>query len=80
MKLPRDLSGADLAKGLQRVGYISTRQAGDHLYMTTQENGEHHVSIPLHKAVKVGTLGAILASVAAHLQISRESLMQKMRL
>jgi predicted RNA binding protein YcfA (HicA-like mRNA interferase family) len=53
MKLPRDLAGADLVKGLQRVGYVSTRQTGDHLYMTTQENGEHHVSVPLHKFVKL---------------------------
>jgi predicted RNA binding protein YcfA (HicA-like mRNA interferase family) len=28
MKLPRDLSGADLVKALARVGYRVTRQAG----------------------------------------------------
>ena len=26
MKLPRDLSGADLVKALQKVGYVVTRQ------------------------------------------------------
>ena len=31
MKLPRDLSGADLAKGLSRVGYSVTRQTGSHI-------------------------------------------------
>lgn len=34
MKLPRDLSGADLAKALTRVGYRSTRQSGSHIRLT----------------------------------------------
>ena len=30
MKLPRDLSGADLVKALGRIGYRVTRQTGSH--------------------------------------------------
>jgi hypothetical protein len=67
MKLTRDVSGDDLVKGLQRVDHSVTRQKGDYLYMTTQRSGEHHVSIPLHNPMKVGTLSGILRSVATHL-------------
>lgn len=46
MKLPRDLSGADLAKALAKLGYEITRQTGSHLRLTTEKHGEHHVSVP----------------------------------
>jgi predicted RNA binding protein YcfA (HicA-like mRNA interferase family) len=80
MKLPRNLSGDDLVKGLRRIGYVPERQRGDHLYLTTQVNGEHHVSVPLHNPLKVGTLAGILGVVAAHLDVDRESLLRQMKL
>jgi predicted RNA binding protein YcfA (HicA-like mRNA interferase family) len=58
MKLPRDLSGAQLAKALARVGYSATRQTGSHLRLTTASPSEHHVTIPLHDPLSVGTLAA----------------------
>ena len=36
MKLPRDLSGDNLAKALCKLGYQVTRQTGSHLRLTTQ--------------------------------------------
>jgi predicted RNA binding protein YcfA (HicA-like mRNA interferase family) len=80
MKLPRDVSGDDLVKGLRRFGYEVSRQKGDHVYMTTQRNGEHHVCVPLHNPVKTGTLAAILGSVAAHLGMDRDALIKAMKL
>lgn len=56
MKMPRDWSGEDLARQLERLGYTITRQTGSHLRCTTVRNGEHHVTIPRHAALKVGTL------------------------
>jgi predicted RNA binding protein YcfA (HicA-like mRNA interferase family) len=79
MKLPRDLSGDEIVKGLRRVGYEIARQKGDHVQMTTHKNGEHHVTIPLHKPVKIGTLAAILDSVASHLQVQRTQLLKDMK-
>ena len=79
MKLPRNLSGDELVRGFRRVGYEVARQKGDHVYMTTQSGGEHHVSVPLHKPVKTGTLAAILGSVAEHLQVDRDELLRQMR-
>ena len=48
--------------------------------MTTQENGEHHVAVPLHNPIKVGTLAAVLGAVAAHLGKARDTLLREMKL
>lgn len=66
MRLPRDVSGKALAKTLGRFGYQVTRQTGGHLRLTTDQNGEHHVTIPNHDALRVGTLAGILGDVAQH--------------
>jgi len=65
------VSGDELAKALRVLGYGVTRQTGSHLRLTTQENGEHHLSIPRHDPLRVGTLAAILDDVAAHFEVSR---------
>ena len=77
MKLPRDISGADLAKALKSLGYEVTRQTGSHMRVTTTVGGEHPVTIPQHNSLRVGTLAGILYDVAAHLGLSREELLTK---
>jgi predicted RNA binding protein YcfA (HicA-like mRNA interferase family) len=72
MKLPRDLSGDDLARALGRLGYQITRQTGSHLRLTTAHSGEHHVTIPRHDSLRVGTLSAILRDVANHHGLSKD--------
>ena len=44
MKIPRDLSGDDLAEVLVPFGHRVTRQAGSHMRLTTALNGEHRVT------------------------------------
>jgi predicted RNA binding protein YcfA (HicA-like mRNA interferase family) len=66
MKLPRDISGIELANLLARYGYSVTRQTGSHLRLTTQIGGEHHLTIPVHPSLRVGTLSVILNEVAQH--------------
>ena len=78
MKIPRDISGADLAKALSGLGYRTTRQTGSHLRLTTEEQSQHHVTIPNHDAIKAGTLAGILSDVAAHFGISRDELVQRL--
>ena len=34
MKLPRGLTGAELVRNLQRLGYVVTRQTGSHIRLT----------------------------------------------
>lgn len=75
MKLPRDVSGAKLQAAQRRVGYKTVRQRGAHVRITTRINGEHHEVIPLHSAVKVGTLSSILKSVAQHHETTVEELL-----
>ena len=48
MRIPRDISGIELAKLLQNFGCITMRQAGSHIRLTTQQNGEHSVTIDEH--------------------------------
>ena len=78
MKLPRDMSGDELAKALRKLGYVTTRQTGSHLRLTTSEHGEHHVTIPRHDPIKIGTLAGILQDVAAHFDVSREQLLTRL--
>lgn len=42
MKLPRDVSGSQLIKALQTLGYVAGQQRGSHIRVTTQHDGEHH--------------------------------------
>lgn len=79
MKLPRDVSGDDLAKALKVFGYKVTRQTGSHMRLTTIESGEHHITIPWHDPLRIGTLAAILDDVAMHFQLSRDELMAKIK-
>jgi predicted RNA binding protein YcfA (HicA-like mRNA interferase family) len=78
MRLPRDLGGIELAELLNQYGYRITRQSGSHLRLTTQLNGEHHVTIPKHADLRVGTLSAILTDIADHLNIPRDELIAKL--
>ncbi len=66
MKIPRDLSGEDLIKLFKPFGYTVTRQTGSHIRLTTIINGQHHITIPNHNPLKLGTLSSIIADVAKH--------------
>lgn len=74
MRLPRDVAGRELAKALERHGYRVTRQTGSHMRLTTRQGGEHHVTVPTHSPLRIGTLAAILGEVAAHLGCERDAL------
>jgi predicted RNA binding protein YcfA (HicA-like mRNA interferase family) len=78
MKLPRDLGGEELARLLRRYDYVITRQTGSHLRLTTQQNGEHHVTIPCHSSLRVGTLNSILKDVTEHLGLERDQLIESL--
>jgi predicted RNA binding protein YcfA (HicA-like mRNA interferase family) len=74
MKLPRDITGNDLAKALSKLGYHVTRQTGSHIRLSTNENGEHHITVPAHSPLKIGTLAAILSDIESHHKMTREKL------
>ena len=74
VRLPRDLSSHDSRRELRRYGYEVTRETGSHMRLTTQQGGEHHVTLPDHDSLRLGTLSSILADVAQHLKIERNAL------
>ena len=78
MKLPRDLSGRDLAAVLAKLGYHATRQTGSHMRLTTEVGGGHQITIPDHDDLKVGTLNAILREVAEHARVTRDELLKRL--
>ena len=78
MRIPRDLTGQDLIKYLKPYGYTVTRQTGSHMRLTTEQNGQHHITVPNHDPLKIGTLSAILSDVATHLNKAKEELMQEL--
>lgn len=77
MRIPRDLSGQELTGLLKRYGYQITRQTGSHFRLTTTMKGEHHITIPKHKPLKVGTLISILSDIASYLKVSRKTLIRE---
>jgi predicted RNA binding protein YcfA (HicA-like mRNA interferase family) len=77
MKIPRDLSGQDLIKLLKPYGYSVSRQAGSHIRLTTLVNGEHHITIPNHDPLRIGTLSAIIADIASHFKKTKDELMRE---
>jgi predicted RNA binding protein YcfA (HicA-like mRNA interferase family) len=55
-KLPI-LSGQDLVKALERLGFEQIRQRGSHIVL---RRGSAGCVVPMHKEVKTGTLAGIL--------------------
>lgn len=69
MKLPRDLGSDELIKSLAAYGYIQTRQTGSHVRLTSSIKGtDHHITVPKHKPLKIGTLNSIITSVSEYLK------------
>jgi predicted RNA binding protein YcfA (HicA-like mRNA interferase family) len=69
VKTPRAISGDELVKLLQHFGYTLDRQKGSHMKLTTTQKGEHHLIVPRHGAIRVGTLHRIVSEVAGHFGI-----------
>ena len=78
MKLPREISGKELAKILQKCGYEITQQTGSPIRLTTTVKGEHHIAIPAHKYLKIGTLSNILSDVAFHFKMDKGDLIKEL--
>lgn len=79
MKLPRSLSGAELATAMRRLGYRDVRQVGSHLRLSCETpGGTHHATIPLHESLRVGTLAAILGQIERAHSMSRDQVLERL--
>ena len=74
MRLPRDISSTELIKLLQKFGYQISRQKGSHIRLTTTKQGEHHITIPNHNPIRLGTLSSIITDIANHFKKTKEEI------
>jgi predicted RNA binding protein YcfA (HicA-like mRNA interferase family) len=79
VKLPRDVSGADLIAALKRLGYKQTRQTGSHVRMTVSVPRQAHITVPMARAIPAGTLAALIKDAATHLDTTIEDILGKIR-
>ena len=78
-KLPQ-VSGPQLVKVLQSLGYDVVRQRGSHKRLRKiTASGEHAITVPEHKIVAKGTLNDIINKVSLYNNISKEELINKLR-
>ncbi len=55
------LSGREIIRALERLGYVQARQRGSHVVMKKSTNeGSIGCVVPLHNEVAIGTLHSIL--------------------
>ena len=75
-KLPQ-VSGQDLVRFLEKLGYQIIRQKGSHIRLRKiMSIGEHNISIPNHKTIAKGTLNDIFTRVSLWNNISKEELIK----
>ena len=66
MKIPRDVSGVEVARVLKRRGSAAIRQAGSHLIMRKEDRT---VVVPQHKPLKPGTLKGVIEQAGLTLEV-----------
>jgi predicted RNA binding protein YcfA (HicA-like mRNA interferase family) len=64
VKLPRDISGAEALRALERLGFSITRQTGSHVRLA---QGNRRVTVPMHRNLVAGTLQSILRQAGVSL-------------
>ena len=80
MKLPRDLSGQRVVRGLcGDWGYRVVHQQGSHVILQTEEPAHHRLAVPDHTVLRIGTLNSILRAVARHKGVARDELLKSFR-
>ena len=78
-KMPRNISGSEIIQLLKRFGYIPTRQTGSHIRLTASlPGGQHHLTIPSHSTIKIGTLNKIFKDLADHLGLNKEEVVRQL--
>ncbi len=73
-KLPR-ISGKEIIRALERLGFFRVRQKGSHVTLIKQTvNGKRGCTVPLHETVAVGTLSSILRQADVNIEEFIENL------
>ena len=78
-KLPQ-ISGEELIRFLQKIGYRVIRQKGSHVRLRKKtQSGVHNITVPFHKEIAKGTLNDIISKVSVWNNISKKDLIEKLR-
>lgn len=80
MKLPRDVSGADLIQVLcKHYGYQRVNQVGSHVVLETAVPSQHRIAVPQHRSLRLGTLNGILRTVAEAQGVDKREIAERLR-
>jgi len=75
MRIPRDLSEREVAATLVRkLEYRVVHERGSHIVLETDEPSHQRIAIPDHKSLRLGTLNAILRTVASHKHVEKDAI------
>jgi predicted RNA binding protein YcfA (HicA-like mRNA interferase family) len=78
-RLPRDVSGPELAIKLKKLGYVVVRRSGSHMRLDCElASGTHHITIPSHNPLKIGTLNGILVDIASSRGMKKDQLLEQL--
>jgi predicted RNA binding protein YcfA (HicA-like mRNA interferase family) len=73
------VSGEELSRLLESIGYRFLRQRGSHTrYAFTNPVGTHYITVPMHRVIAKGTLNDILNKVSLWTGISRDNLINRL--
>ena len=57
------VSGREVVKALEKIGYVFDRQRGSHMILRQQDPPHRRLTVPDHKEVAKGTLRATIRQV-----------------
>jgi len=78
-KLP-PVSGSQIVSLLLSFDYTLNRRKGSHAtYAKTTNIGMHVITVPMHKEIARGTLNDILNRISLHNNISKQTLIEKLK-
>ncbi|MCY7423137.1 MAG: type II toxin-antitoxin system HicA family toxin [Chitinophagaceae bacterium] len=62
----------------RKYQYEVTRQTGSHIRISTTLSGQHHVTIPNHNPIRLGTLSSIIHDIADHFNKTKEQVVEEL--
>jgi predicted RNA binding protein YcfA (HicA-like mRNA interferase family) len=76
VKIPRDVSGRQLAKALcKHWDYWQVHQEGSHIILQTDKPSHQRLPVPDHNPIRIGTLNSILRLVATHKCVDKQDVL-----
>ena len=78
MRIPRNISGKELIKSLEKIGYENYSSKRKSYSKTSKFPEEHHLTIPNHEPIKIGTLSSIPGEIAKYRNLKKEDLVNQL--